>query len=191
MSRNRSRFHIGSTTIRLVVMAWLFMAFAACWPFFLGDPSPSEPPEDTATPDVQSTIDAAVRVASMRTHGPAPKPTADVQSTMESLSPTIDAMVRALAVSTTPTPALPPTPAVRIEPTVPAQPSPVATLPFSPIIPHPTPITPTLEAASTVKGDNSRPFAPMFSTPTLDGSQFSLGAESYGTPTLVVIWAPW
>lgn len=142
----------------LAIAIWV-IASVACWPFSQEDsPAP-------ATPDIQSTIDAAVHHAKQSAQGSTPTPTPDVQSTIQSLVPTVDAMVRALSGAPVPT----------ATPSLPLSPSPTATAP-PPLSSAPTPIP--------------RPVAPLFSGQTVDGREFNV-ADTAGTPTLLVFWAPW
>ena len=191
MRRSLKVVRAGATIAASVAVSSLLLGSVGCWPFSQDDSSSTSPPADVATPDIQSTIDAAVSGVEQPTHGPAPGSTPDVPSTIESLAPTLEAMVQAaVAKSLTPSPSSLPNGDSGAGMVIATEPSPTATLPFSPIIPRPTEITPTFEPGSSVDGENVRPDAPGFFTQTLDGSDFFLD-QYRGNPTLVVIWAPW
>ncbi len=147
-------------------------------PFFSSDPTNEQAP----TPDLQATIDAAVRTLEA-SQTPAPIEAAPYPSTttpdVQSIQSTLDAMVSTIAASPTTTPAPQPTATAQTTGAVPAQPEPTAIRPPSPtsiVVAAPTP--------------SPRPEAPLFSGQLLDGTEFHL-EETLGKPVLLMFWAPW
>ena len=173
-------FTAHTTYTNWIIVAALLLFSLSC---LFGTSEPAT--EEQAKPDFQGTVAAALRQAEARQ-----------PSTLVATPTLLPTYTRAPQVTSAYTPD--PSPYAPPEPTFAAVLQPTATS-FLPVqtVPTPTAIatakpadTPTPLPTPTPFGADERTEAPLFVSKLLDGSAYDL-ADTKGSPTLLVFWAPW
>ena len=171
----------------ITVVVALFLVLSGC------RLQPDDPADDDAQPDapnIEATVQSALR--SLEERQPS-TPTDSADATplrTPSVGPTATPIVAFAYFAAEPERNGTPTPP-SVSPMVPIPTASSSTLPAATITPTSTTVAATVDIpTATPDGADQRPPAPMFAGAFMDGNEHQL-ADTVGTPTLLMFWAPW